>query len=180
MVKKAKFLHAALAICMILLGIMMILFPTLSVATVTSLFGTFLLICGIIRIMSYFSKDTYNLAFQFDLALGVFLCVIGILLLLHPVDLMVGLPILLGIILLIDGALKLQTALDAKLFGLTKWWLIILLAIVTGCMGIFLMTKPFDSAIILAVLMGVALIIDGVQNLCITIYTVKYLKRDFS
>lgn len=177
MVKKAKYLHITLALCMVLLGLFMIIWPTVSATTIAYIFGVVTLITGIIKIMSYFSKDIYNLAFQFDLALGVFYCVISLVLLFHPSDIVAVLPIVLGIAILIDGTLKLQTALDARSFGLTKWWFIILLAVATSIMGIFLMIKPFDAAAILMILMGITLVIDGIQNLCVTIYTVKLMRK---
>ena len=51
---------------------------------------------GAEKIIGYFSRDMYRLAFQFDLALGIFVAIIGVILLLRPgrvlerVDFIVG------------------------------------------------------------------------------------------
>ena len=83
-----------------------------------------------------------------------------------------------GIFVLVDGVLKIQTALDAKTFGLTTWWMIILLAMATCICGLLLIFKPFESAVAMMILLGITLLIDGIQNLWVGIYTVKVSKRN--
>lgn len=177
MIKQAKILHIAISICMILIGFTMILYPRFTVMTLATIVGALTLTTGILKLISYFAKDTYNLAFQFDLALGIFFCIIGAVLLIHPEDLVGFLPIVLGFIILIDGTLKIQTALDARIFGLTKWWFIIVLAALTSIIGIFLILKPFDAVALLMIYMGIGLVMDGIQNLCITAYTVRLFSK---
>lgn len=177
MIKQTKILHIVISVSMILTGLVMILWPRHTAVALVVIVGSTTLISGILKIISYFVKDTYNLAFQFDLALGVFFCIIGTVLLIHPTNLVACMPITFGFLILIDAAFKIQTALDARIFGLTKWWLIIILAIVTGITGVFLILKPFDAASLLMIIMGIGLMNDGIMNLWVTAYTVRLLKH---
>ena len=62
----------------------------------------------------YFSKDSYNLNFQFDFAMGLVFLILGTVLIFHPGDTVAVLHFSVGILVLVDSVFKLQTALDAK------------------------------------------------------------------
>ena len=82
-------------------------------------------------------------------------------------------PVIIGVFVLLDGSFKIQTARDAKIFGLHGWWGILVLAILTCLGGLFLIINPFSGAVALMILLGATLIMDGIQNLCVVAYTVK-------
>ena len=79
--------------------------------------------------------------------------------------------------LLIDGALKLQTAVDARKFGIEKWWLILIIALLVSIVGIILMVTPFAAQTVAAWVIGINLVLDGVLNICVVLSTVKTLRR---
>ena len=130
-------------------------------------------IFGAVKLLSYFSRDLFRLAFQFDFALGIFAVLAGILILLHPTNVVNVMPVIIGVFVLLDGSFKIQTARDAKIFGLHGWWGILVLAILTCLGGLFLIINPFSGAVALMILLGATLIMDGIQNLCVVAYTVK-------
>ena len=82
-----------------------------------------------------------------------------------------------GIVILIDGALKLQTAVDARKFGIEKWWLILIIALLVSIVGIILMVTPFAAQTMAAWVIGINLVLDGVLNICVVLSTVKTLRR---
>ena len=82
-----------------------------------------------------------------------------------------------GIVILIDGALKLQTAVDARKFGIEKWWLILIIALLVSIVGIILMVPPFAAQTMAAWVIGINLVLDGVLNICVVLSTVKTLRR---
>ena len=96
---------------------------------------------------------------------------LGALIMLKSVKLLI--PISIGIFMLFDGAFKLQTTIDAKRFGIKYWWLILTLAILTCACGFLLIFNPFDGIRIIAIMLGISLVVDGIQNLCVAAYTVK-------
>ena len=75
---------------------------------------------GAVKLMGYFSRDLYRLAFQFDLAYGILLIVLGLIVLVRPVQLVSFFCLVLGICILADGLFKIQAASDSKRFGLRR------------------------------------------------------------
>ena len=176
-VKKTKAAYITYSIVLIALGAALMLMPEISTKIICYIMGAIVLVCGITKIIAYFTNDAYGLAFQFDLALGIITVIVAIILLVHPKGIISFIDLLIGLFILIDGAFKLQIAIEAKSFGLKRWWAILLISVLTVLAGILLMLNPFDGAIALIRLIGIAFLIDGIENLIVALYTVKLVKR---
>lgn len=68
---KTGYIVISLAFCV--LGTAVLLFPDLSIALLGTLLGIVLIVFGCVKLVGYFSKDLFRLAFQYDLAFGVLL-----------------------------------------------------------------------------------------------------------
>ena len=172
-IKRAKSTYIAVSVIMVILGAVLMLNPGLSMLTLCYLIGSLMVIFGITRLVGYFSKDLFRLAFQFDLALGIFCMLAGIVILVHPNNIMKLLPVIIGLFVTIDGVFKMQTAIDSKRFGLKRWYAILVLAAVTCVFGLLLIIDPFAGGKALMIFFGATMMIDGIQNLCVVLYTVK-------
>lgn len=172
-IKRAKSAYIAVSVIMVILGAVLMLNPGLSMLTLCYLIGGLMVIFGVTRLVGYFSKDLFRLAFQFDLALGIFCMLAGIVILVHPNNIMKLLPVIIGLFVTIDGVFKMQTAIDSKRFGLKRWYAILVLAAVTCVFGLLLIIDPFAGGKALMILFGATMMIDGIQNLCVVLYTVK-------
>ena len=80
--------------------------------------GIILVAYGIVKIIVYLSDNLYDLAFQYDLACGILLIVLGVIVLGCNLRIRSYLSSGLGLLILLDDVLKVQTAKDAKVFGL--------------------------------------------------------------
>lgn len=98
-----------------------------------------LIVYGIIKMIGYFSKDLFCLAFQYDFACGVFLIVLGIITLAANTRFEGYLLSGVGLLILLDSLLSIQTSIDAKRFGLSSWYLILATSILSGTLGVILM-----------------------------------------
>lgn len=176
-VRSAKAGFVLLSAALILGGGCLLIWPGVSATAICIALGVVSVFYGIIRLLGYFSNDLYRLAFQFDLAVGLLTIILGGVLILHPRDVLSNLPIVIGLILLVDSVLRLQTAIDAKHFGMGKWWLILVLAIGGAALGTALLLRPYDSGRVLVRLVGLTLLIDGCENLLACLYTVKVPRR---
>lgn len=174
-IQAAKTGYIALSAALCGLGLLLVLRPGLSLSLTGGIVGAIMLALGIIKLIGYFSKDLYRLAFQFDLAFGILLIALGTILLVKPVKAMSMLCVILGIEIVADGLFKVQTAVDAKRFGLQSWWLILTLAIITGAAGITVALHPSESALTLTALTGAALAAEGIMNLCVALLAVKVM-----
>lgn len=177
LLKKAKIAYITISILMLVLGGILLIWPEISLSLLCMLIGVVTLVFGIVKLIGYFSNDLYRLAFQFDFASGILSMLIGGLFLIHPEHMAAILPTIMGVFILVDGVLKIQTAVDARAFGFSSWWMIIFLAAATGICGFLLIWKPFEGAVAMMMLLGVTLLIDGIQNLWVVLYSVKSDKK---
>lgn len=173
--KAAKTGYIIVSAIMILLGILMIIMPETSVSVIGTVCSIFMIIIGVIKLIGYFSKDLFRLAFQYDLIFGILLIILGAVMLLHPENLIKVICVVIGISILADGLIKIKTAMDSKSFGLKYWWLILAAAIISCVIGAFLLFRPFESAVTVAIIIGISLVADGAMNLCTAITAIKII-----
>ena len=171
--KQIKGTYLLLDILWLLGGLALLIWPDTSTTLICRALGILCAIYGVVKLFGYFSKDPYRLAFQFDLALGIFCLILGIVLLFFSNTLLCLLPVLVGLFTVVSGAFKLQTALEAKRFGMEKWWAMLLLSLAVIAVGAVLLVRPFQSAMLAFQFMGLAIVLYGIQDLTTTAYTVK-------
>lgn len=178
--KAMKYLKAAFAAgssLIIIMGVCLLIWPDISVQVICSALGAIAVLCGVIKLAGYFSNDLYRLAFQFDLAVGVLTIVLGALLLFRRQGVIGVLPVLVGVFILVESMLRLQTAIDAKHFGMRRWWTILILAVGGAVLGILMLMRPFESGRVLVRMIGLTLAIDGAENLITGLYAIKVPRR---
>ena len=175
--KRIKALYITISILSLLAGIALVIWPGASVITICYVVGSAAILVGTVRLAGYFSKDSYNLNFQFDFAMGLVFLILGTVLIFHPGDTVAVLHFSVGILGLVDSVFKLQTALDAKHFGLKKWWVMLLCALLCAGLGLVLVILPFRTAEILVRVTGAALAVNSGENILTAGYTVKSKKR---
>jgi len=168
----AKMGYIVMSIVFCIIGTLFIIMPDMSAKVIALSVGIAMIVFGIVRLVGYFSKDLFRLAFQFDLGFGALLLILGLIVLIKPGNLMTFLSLALGILALIDSLFKIQIALDSKRFGIKSWWMIFVIAVFTGFIGLLLITRSVTSAKLLTVLLGISFIIEGVLNLFTVINTV--------
>lgn len=177
LMKTAKIGYVIMSLLFCLMGIVLIVIPDFSVPVIAGIFGVLLMLFGIVKIIGYFSKDLFRLAFQYDLASGLLLIVLGIVTILKAENILIFISIVLGIYVLADGLLKIQIALDSRIFGIKQWWAILLSAVVTGAIGCVLIVRPSESAGILVILFGVCLLAEGILNLITVLAAVRIIRH---
>ncbi|MCI5729471.1 MAG: DUF308 domain-containing protein [Clostridia bacterium] len=173
----AKIGYIVMSVMFCIAGALFIALPDISITMIGISMGIAMIVFGIVKLVGYFSRDLFRLAFQFDLELGILLLVLGLIVLIRPDDLMTFICIALGISILTDGLFKVQIALDSKRFGIKSWWVILALAVVTGTIGVFLIFRSAKSAQFLTVLLGVSILAEGILNLYTVISTVLIIKH---
>lgn len=175
--KIVKNMYIVMDICLIIVGLLILFSPIKAINVLCRMFGVVLSLLGAVKILGYFTKDIFQLAFQFDFALGIISVMLGAVLIFRTSYMVEILSICVGIFILVDGALKLQTAVDAKKFGIEKWWLILIIALLVSIVGIILMVIPFAAQTVAAWIIGINLVLDGVLNICVVLSTVKTIRR---
>ena len=174
-VAKTGYIVISAALCV--LGVLFIVNPASTVSMIGRVTGIAFCVFGVIKRLGYLSKDLFRLAFQYDLAFGILVLALGVISLIHPGNAMTFACIALGICVLADGLFKIQIAIDAKAFGITVWWMILIVAIFSGTVGTILVFRPTESAEALTTLMGISLLGDGILNLTTVLSSVRIVRH---
>ena len=104
--KLAKNGYIIMSVLFMVLGACLIIWPDCSMAVFCTAVGIMLIVYGLIKILGYFSRDIYCLAFQFDLAFGVLMAAVGIIIIVRRnvvVNLIFG---IFGLLILADALFK--------------------------------------------------------------------------
>ncbi len=173
----AKAAYLAISAVISLIGLAMLLFPGVSAELTGTVIGIAMIVFGLIKLAGYFSRDLFRLAFQFDLAFGLLLIAIGVIVVINPIDALSFICVALGIPILADGLFKIQIAVDSRRFGIRNWWVILIVALITGFFGLTLVFRPAESAAVLMLMLGVALITEGALNMLTVLSAVKIIKH---
>ena len=173
----AKIGYIGISVLLTALGICLICVPNISVRAVGIVCGVTLIVFGFVKLVGYFSRDLFRLAFQYDLASGILTVLIGTALLIRPVRAMTLMCSLIGILVLADSLFKTQISIDARTFGVRQWWLILASAILAGVFGFLLILRPDESVQVMTVLYGITLLWEGLLNICTMLITVKIIRH---
>lgn len=173
----AKTGYIAVSILLAVLGIVLIAWPTFSVNALGVICGILLVLFGGVKLVGCFSKDLYRLAFQYDMPFGILLIILGIIMLIHPGNLASFICVVFGLSVLISSLFNIQTALDAKKFGINQWWLIFALSVIAAVWGLILVFRPSEAADVMAVLLGITLLFESAVNICTVVTSVKIVKN---
>ena len=170
-VKEARSIHVGVSLLLILSGVFLIVWPEVGKTVARYLIGGNFIFIGLARALGYFANDLYRLAFQYDLALGGFCVIFGILLIISPDHVQTALPYIIGVYVLINSLLKMQTALDAKAFGMKHWWGLLAAAVAISTVAVALLI--LYTQIYSHLLVPIALILDGGDGIWNTLGTVR-------
>lgn len=153
------------AILGIVLGAALLVWPQTSMQTFCYVLGTCSVVLGLVKIVMYFMKDRLANLMQPDLVVGISALAFGIFVLVKSEFVLSFLPFLTGVFLLLGAVIKLQSALDLRHLGLSKWWLILIAGAASLILGILLVVNPFEAARVAVILIGAGLLADGAVNL---------------
>ena len=173
----AKAGYIAVSALLAVLGIVLIAWPTFSVNALGVICGILLIVFGGVKLVGYFSKDLYRLAFQYDMPFGILLIIFGIIMLIRPGNLANFICVVFGLSVLVSSLFNIQTALDAKKFGISQWWLIFALSVVSAAWGLILVFRPSEAADVMAILLGITLLFESAVNICTVLTSVKIVKN---
>ena len=165
-----------LSIAYIIIGMMLLIMPQTSLLWICYAFGAVVLVTGIVCLIQYARIRGTGFTAPFMLVGGVITAGLGIFTLAKPQVVASFLPAVFGIFILVDGLSRVGTAIDlAKRKG-QKWWVLLLLSVVSVALGVLLVLHPFDAAVSVVMVCGILLIVEGALNLGCVLYAAMELR----
>jgi len=153
------------ALLCVILGIVLVIYPNTSLALVCRAVGVIVLITGAGFLLSHIRGGIFSWFYKLDLILGVLFVILGGYILLNPLGLLSMIPIVFGVLLIYHGISDLGQALELRKYEADRWWISIIIAVITIALGILIMKNPFDTIDMLMRIIGICLIYDGLSDL---------------
>ena len=163
--KLAKWDSILISVITVAIGILCVVMPDRSADVLCIVFGCSLLAIGI----TVFIKSVLygGLFFSTAIVFAISLTVTGIFCLVNPNVIQSILTVLFGLFILLDSARDFSDGIDCAKAGISGWVILIITSALSMVLGIVIMFySSFEYVMIFS---GIALIVEGVRRLVITI-----------
>ena len=151
----------------VIIGIVLLIWPGTSLNIISRCIGIALAVGGLVA-GGFFIKDHESLSRSFLLVMGVIMIICGVVIFLHPYDLVRLIPSIMGVLVLVSGIVNLMETFTLSKRKYSKWWVSLIISLITIGAGIFLVKYAFDLVAIITRIAGGILLFDGVSDLWVT------------
>ena len=166
-----------LSILYLLLGIVLLVWPTLVMDIISYAFGAILLLYGLFAIIGFYrSEDRRGGAFL-GLFLGIVAAAVGAIMVLYPPLIQSIIPVILGLYIAIDGLLSVKRTLELHRMDYARWNVNLILSLVSAGLGIFIVFHPLLTQASLFRVIGVVLIYAGGSDLWTLLQLSRWTKE---
>ena len=167
-IKKAKWGYIILSVIYIILGVILLIYPSQTIDVVCRIIGVTALICGACIIIKSFFRGAASLMPAAGLVFGIFSLVCGIILIANPSFVKSIFPVIIGIAMIADSASKLVTSFEIKKATEDGWLGVLVLSVIGLVFGFIIVFDAGATADFVVRIIGVSLIIEAIENLCAT------------
>lgn len=173
--KGAKKFSLYMGIASLAIGLVLLVFPAVTVKTVCILIGILCIAGGVALIISFITNHASWLS-SLAIVPGVLLFVFGIFLCARSEVFVSAMQVILGVYLIVKGASDLFKSLEIRRLGST-WWLGAVTAVLVVLAGFLIVFNPFHSALTVTRLTGAAFIVYAVIDIFV-FFRFKNAERD--
>lgn len=181
LLKKVKANVVVSSFLCVVLGIVLVIWPGLSMQIVCIAVGVVLVLGGAIRLAGFFTNRDGSMYSQLNLITGIIFIAVGVWIIFKPENVLKIIPIIVGIVIVVHGINNLQQAVELCKGQYDKWWIALILGILTIGFGVLLICRPFAALDTVVMMIGIFLIYDGLSNIWIVsriAKSVKILKQE--
>ncbi|MBQ0009573.1 MAG: DUF308 domain-containing protein [Ruminococcus sp.] len=175
--KKSCWSILALSLVSIVSGVFFLIDPGKMFNLICTLIGITALLIGAYQLLYFFIRKDRPFSLIFVFLAGAFCLVCGIILLLHPHFIKTAFPTIIGIAVILGAGAKLFTSFELKHADYPAWIEVFLVAAVALVLGFYMLLKPDKTADFFWRIMGILLIVEGIQNAWTTILSVSAVKK---
>lgn len=172
-IRKNSMLALAGFVC---LGIFLIIFPDKVANLAGYIVGALGVGFGVTKIINYFSKTPEKKVTVFGLTMGIIFALAGIYIITQPRIVSNFIVSVFGVIILVDGILKMRNALNLKKSGMKNFLGIFITAAIEILLGVVFIINPGLSLNTMLRIVGAVLIFVGISNLLTFIGVTKEYK----
>ncbi len=163
---------------LIICGVLCFVYPYDTVGWLSFVLGAMLIVSGLSTVASYLNGGLLVLGSGWLFLDGIVTILLGITCMVMNGFIADMFPVLFGMWAMLTGFIRVVRSLDFRAFGLGKWWCIALSGVVLIILGAVALGLTHEvSAVILAVITGIFLIVEGLGEFVDLFYTIKRARK---
>lgn len=159
------------AVIMVILGAILVIWPQILGNILCYILGGALILMGAFQLFGFICGERLGFYNKFSMLMGIVLVLMGIWVCVKPHVVLSIIPVVVGIIILLHGLMDIQYTLDIKKTGNQKWWIGLIAALITAVFGLVLIMKPFAAYEVTMILIGIAMLYDGISDLALLLFS---------
>lgn len=170
---KHWYIPGIIGLIFVLFGIYIMATPLESYAALAFLFSLSFLFSGILAIWFSIDNRSELEGWGWHLAGGIFLFLIGIMLIAQPEMAAITLSLFVGFTLLFHSIQGLGFAFDLKNYGISRWGYLALASVLGILFSIILIFNPVFTGLSLVVMTSLAFIFSGIGSIILSYHLMK-------
>lgn len=159
----------------LVLGFIMMLFPSSISNVLCYTLGIVLTVYGLFNIISFFINKEFGL--YFELIVGVVATAFGIFTLFSPSIIVNIIFVTIGIIIIIDSLMDIKHSFQLKALGMKYWWICTAVSVSVIILGLCTIFFPSFFGDFLIFLLGIIMVYEGISGLSIVGLFSHYSKK---
>ncbi len=146
-IKKAAWSSVIESLAIMILGVLFIAWPDSMMKIVSYVVGIFFVVKGAYRVINYFVEKGQNDFFDNSLLFGVISTLVGITVLIMGADIANIFRIIVGIFIIYESLVRMNTAIKLHAAGIDVWRYILLVSVIVLLFGIFITFNDVTTVI---------------------------------
>lgn len=173
-IKKYSKNSLVISILLLILSLFLIFKPAESLNFMVIFLGSIIILDGIIHMVSYFFSTPQEFrTFSFELLQGVIAIILGLVFVVNPTLITGILPFIIGAWIIVESLIRFQFALNIRKIENSNWFVLTLVAVLTGVIGLVVILNPFGTAVAITALAGILLLSSEIINIIEAIYIMR-------
>ena len=168
------------AISLVVLGILLIFESEATIVTISYVVGGSLVAIGVLALLKFYKEVKENADTGMDVIYGIISVILGIVVISNPKAVASIIPIVIGLIIILNSGTKLQFSVELKRNNNNLWKSTMILSLVSTLCGVLLVFNPFKGAAFITKLIGILILVYAMLDIVSTITiknTVKKIKN---
>ena len=165
------------SIALVILGLLLFFQAETTIISISYIIGAILIAIGVLSGIRFVGGLNNNNQNELDIIYGIVCVVLGILIITNPTAIASAIPIVVGVIIVLNSVVKLHYSLELKESKNELWKSTMIMSVIMTVCGIILIFNPFAGAVFIAKLIGALIVIYAVLDIASTIVIKKTVTK---
>ncbi len=165
------------SIALVILGLLLFFQAETTIISISYIIGAILVAIGVLSGIRFVGGLNNNNQNELDIIYGIVCVVLGILIITNPTAIASAIPIVVGVIIVLNSVVKLHYSLELKESKNELWKSTMIMSVIMTVCGIILIFNPFAGAVFITKLIGALIVIYAVLDIASTIVIKKTVTK---